>query len=142
MVVVLVCLWKFKNDLFNRFCCWCCGGAERSKVRNLQQENQRLRQQLSQHRLSVSGRMPPGQFCKSSNLHRHRNGGGVGGGDMFIMLVPTHVSYDQWPLPPPMWRLSSYCSVQSDGAEMEGKTTWSSDFCSSVYPGVSSQGIL
>ena len=66
--VTIFLLWKFKNDVFNRFCCFCCGGGERSKVRNLQQENQRLRQQLSQHRLSVSGRMQPGQFCMFTHL--------------------------------------------------------------------------
>ena len=91
IVVILVCLWKFKNDLFNRFCCWCCGGADRSKVRNLQQENQRLRQQLSQHRLSVSGRMPPGQFCKQTNqLHAHVDIGNWGewGGGLYECVGP------------------------------------------------------
>ncbi len=64
LVVVLVFMWKFHNDAFNRYCCCCVRRGSKVAVHSLQQENQRLRHELSQHKLSLtgSGRYSQGMF--------------------------------------------------------------------------------
>ncbi len=71
LVVVLVGLWKFNNDMFQRYCCCCVGGSKSAAVHNMQQENQRLRHELSQHKISMSGRYQPGQLGGTSPLYRN-----------------------------------------------------------------------
>lgn len=63
VVIGLVLLWKFKNDAFYTYV-FCCakGGSRGTATHSLQQENQRLRHELSQHKLSSSGRYSQGQL--------------------------------------------------------------------------------
>lgn len=65
IILFLVCLWKFNNDVFQQYCCCCFFGGSKSAVHSMQQENQRLRHELSQHKVSLSGRYQPGQFSES-----------------------------------------------------------------------------
>ena len=62
VVVLLLCMWKFRNDAFRRYLCCCVGGASRQAVMSLQQENQRLRQELNQSKINSSGRYSQGHF--------------------------------------------------------------------------------
>ena len=72
VVITLVCLWKFKNDIFYHYVCCCCGGggANPSGMHSLQQENQRLRHELSQHKISLggSGRYSQGQLGEGGRV--------------------------------------------------------------------------
>ena len=67
LVIVLLLMWKFANDAFYRYVCCCVSGGSRSAMHSLQQENQRLRHELSQHKVSLSGRYSQGFFseCRS-----------------------------------------------------------------------------
>ena len=61
-VFVLVCvlLWKFNNEAFQRYFCCCVSGKNKSTVHSLQQENERLRKQLTDRKVSASGRFSHG----------------------------------------------------------------------------------
>lgn len=53
VAVVLVLLWKYCNDTFNVYICPCLNRkTTRSRVHSLEQENQRLRQELSQLKMA------------------------------------------------------------------------------------------
>lgn len=52
LVVVLVLLWKYCNDTFNAYICPCLDRKTRGRLHSLEQENQRLRQELSQLKLN------------------------------------------------------------------------------------------
>lgn len=62
VVVLLLVMWKFYNDAFYAYVLCCVGRGSRTAMHSLQQENQRLRHELSQHKLSFSGRYSQGQF--------------------------------------------------------------------------------
>ena len=62
--IVLLVMWKFCNDAFYCYVYCCASGGSRSAMHSLQQENQRLRQELSQNKMSFSGRYSLGQFSK------------------------------------------------------------------------------
>lgn len=64
MILVLVLLWKFQNDKFYRYLCCCIYTKTQPAIHSLQQENQRLRQELAQRKLSMSGRFPQGGLGK------------------------------------------------------------------------------
>lgn len=63
-VVVLLCVWKCNKELLKRYCSCCQFGSSKTAIHSMQQENQRLRHELSQHKVSLSGRFQPGQFCE------------------------------------------------------------------------------
>ena len=65
VVVLLVLLWKFKNDAFHRYICPCVGGASKQAMMSLQQENQRLRQELNQSKMNASGRYSQSHYGQS-----------------------------------------------------------------------------
>ena len=65
VVVLLVLLWKFKNDAFHRYICPCVGGASKQAMMSLQQENQRLRQELNQSKMNASGRYSQTHYGQS-----------------------------------------------------------------------------
>ena len=52
VAVVLVLLWKYCNDTFNAYICPCLDRKTRNKLHSLEQENQRLRQELSQLKMT------------------------------------------------------------------------------------------
>ena len=61
LVLFLVWLWKYRNDAFYRYVCCCLQGkSAKSQMHSLQQENQRLRHELSQQQLGLSGRFTQG----------------------------------------------------------------------------------
>lgn len=58
VIVVLIILWKYCNDTFNTYVCPCFDRKTKHKVHVLEQENQKLRQELAQLKLNKAGRMP------------------------------------------------------------------------------------
>lgn len=62
VLLFLLWLWKFHNDAFYRYVCCCMYGGTKSQIHSLQQENQRLRHELSQQKLGLSGRFSQGQL--------------------------------------------------------------------------------
>ena len=62
IVIVLGLVWKFNNDLFNRYVCPCGGQGSKQAMMSLQQENQRLRQELNQLKMSSSNRFSTSHF--------------------------------------------------------------------------------
>ena len=67
VVVVLGLLWKFKNETFRQYICPCVGRGSKQALMSLQQENQRLRQELNQSKMNTSSRFTPGHFGMSSS---------------------------------------------------------------------------
>lgn len=61
-MVVLALLWKLKNDVFRRYVCACVGRGSKQAMMSLQQENQRLRQELNQSKMNSSNRFSQGHF--------------------------------------------------------------------------------
>lgn len=57
VVTVMVLLWKFKNDM-----CPCVGRGSKQAMMSLQQENQRLRQELNQLKMNSSNRFSQSHF--------------------------------------------------------------------------------
>ena len=53
-VVVLYLIYKKYNGVFMKYICCCCRTTNQDEVLSLQQENQRLRHELSQHKLQLS----------------------------------------------------------------------------------------
>lgn len=62
VVTVLVLLWKFKNDVFRNYVCPCMGRGSKQAMMSLQQENQRLRQELNQLKMNSSNRFSQSHF--------------------------------------------------------------------------------
>ena len=62
VLLFLVWLWKFRNDAFYHYVCCCVYGGTKSQINSLQQENQRLRHELSQQKLSSSARFSQGMI--------------------------------------------------------------------------------
>lgn len=62
VIALLLWVWKYHNDAFYRYICCCVYGGTKTQVHSLQQENQRLRHELSQQKLSLSGRFSQGQL--------------------------------------------------------------------------------
>lgn len=62
VVIVLALLWKFRNDAFRHYLCSCVGRGSKQAMMSLQQENQRLRQELNQMKMSGSSRFSQGHF--------------------------------------------------------------------------------
>ena len=58
IIVLLVIMYKCYNDFFYKYLCCCLYRASQFKVTTMQQEIQQLRHQLSQQKLSFSGRSP------------------------------------------------------------------------------------
>ena len=68
VVVVLLLLWKFKNETFRQYICPCVGRGSKQALMSLQQENQRLRQELNQSKMNTSTRFTSsGQFGEVSS---------------------------------------------------------------------------
>eukprot|EP00731_Ephydatia_muelleri_P009030 Em0004g1368a len=65
-ILVVVLLWKFQNDKFYRYLCCCVYTKTQPAIHSLQQENQRLRQELAQQKLSMSGRFPQGGLSEET----------------------------------------------------------------------------
>ena len=68
VLTILVLLWKFKNDAFHNYICPCVGRGSKRAMLSLQQENQRLRQELNQTKINTSNRFTAGQFGESFHL--------------------------------------------------------------------------
>jgi hypothetical protein len=66
VVIVLALLWKFKNDAFRHYLCPCVGRGSKQAMMSLQQENQRLRQELNQMKMGGSHRFSQGHFGRES----------------------------------------------------------------------------
>ena len=64
IVLFYILMWKFQNDFFNKYLCCCLVGGSKAQVNSLKQEIQRLQTELSQHKLSSSGKFSQGQLCK------------------------------------------------------------------------------
>ena len=56
IILFLIIMWKFKNDIFNKYICCCIYGSSKAQVNSLKQEIQRLQTELSQQKLNSSGR--------------------------------------------------------------------------------------
>ena len=54
VLLILLWLWKYRNDTFYRYVCCCLQGRAKGQVHSLQQENQRLRHELSQQKLGMA----------------------------------------------------------------------------------------
>ncbi len=64
VVIALLCVWKCSRESLRRYLCCCVSGGPKNVVHSMQQENQRLRHELSQHKVSLSGRFQPGQLSE------------------------------------------------------------------------------
>ena len=64
VIVVLLCVWKCSRETVRQYLCCCLGKPSKNVVHSMQQENQRLRHELSQHKVSMSGRFQPGQLSE------------------------------------------------------------------------------
>ncbi len=56
IAIFLLIMWKFQNDIFNKYICFCSLGNSKANINTLQQEVQRLQTELSQQKLNSSGR--------------------------------------------------------------------------------------
>ncbi len=63
IVLFLIIMWKFQNDIFNKYICCCIYGSSKAQVNSLKQEIQRLQTELSQHKLNSSGRFSQMSSC-------------------------------------------------------------------------------
>ena len=64
LVIFLLLMWKYQNDVFNRYICCCTTGGSKAQMNTLKQEIQRLQTELSQQKLNSSGRFSQGQLSK------------------------------------------------------------------------------
>ena len=64
VVLVLLCISKCSRESLMRYLCCCVSGGSKGAIHSMQQENQRLRHELSEHKVSLSGRFQPGQLCE------------------------------------------------------------------------------
>ena len=71
VLILLVLLWKYKNDAFRHYVCPCIGRGSKQAMMSLQQENQRLRQELNQTKMNSSNRFSQGHFGTPSCLVYH-----------------------------------------------------------------------
>ena len=67
-MVVLYLMYKKCNGLFMKYICCCACTTNQDEVLSLQQENQRLRHELSQHKLQLSASTSHNELIKGNQL--------------------------------------------------------------------------
>ena len=67
VIVILYLMYKKCNGLFMKYICWCACTSNQDEVLSLQQENQRLRHELSQHKLQLSASTSHNELIRGNN---------------------------------------------------------------------------